>query len=1170
MKKLLLTIAVVSFMTAMTDTAVRACCFTVKRVHNTTAEDAYDFKVVLDGERRVIRQESSDFRRFEWSAGAGTTTLRWFDPESPIPHCDWVTIKWWLDRPADVLLTCWTREDGTCIYPPVPQVGHGVDRRPGGAVVLSISNKLEEPNAVTIRNLRYAILPEELSLQDLDSNNTELMAAFNQNYPLIEDTGVVIDPNGVIELTIPEPVPPAAVLAYSLEVVGDDSNAVAEDMGQHVMETSLIRNYTPPVWQADDVNWVGDVDPHNKIDDLIDDACAVPPLDIVVNYKRCVEQPDLDWLEALNPEIVVSKLKYISSVAVSGASIADVNAIAAVNDIAFIELQGLFEPTLDVSLEAIRVAASATYSPNTVADRDANLDGSGVNIAIMDTGVDDTVHDAFNATPYVAGYDAHLGTLVNPNDVRGHGTHVASIALGQATANTSRGVAPAAGLIDVKCIPGTWAQATDALETIYDNRDNWDVDIINMSFGQRRANHDGTESFSQLVDLAEAMGIVVVAAVGNDGPNNNGISTPAAATRAIAVAAANDINTVDRSDDAIADFSSRGPRADDGDSDVLDELKPEVTAPGCHADGNDALCTYIPAGGCHAPGGIRAAQFNTTDGRDEIAGTSMASPLVAGLAALIIQVRPGINPASVKDLIISTAERRGAASRPADDPEWNDGWGWGLVDAFAAIDAAMAADLTYPSHPPSPSWMSPDISVSPSPKVGQQSTVTVQVENKGPANATDARIHFGVHDYAASTPTFYDIGTQVVDLPVGITAVSMNWTPSSSGHMCMKVEIGYHPDTDYSNNKAQRNLTVASSPVWFKVANTLTVHTERIDFEANLEYDTDPPWMVAIDPPYVELGPDDCPAEIRVELIPPYGAKCGDQIAHIAAKIGDVVLGGVSVLDSVDYVLVDDMESYNNTDKPIYETWEDGWYNDTGAEVALGQVSQGDPVHGGYQSMKYIYDNTIDWGEGYYSEIARTFDDPCDWTALGIRALVLYFYGDPGNDAGPTEQMYVGLEDSRGAVSYAQVNYGFYGEDMNDIKEPTWHQWDLDLQDFTGVDLTDVNNLYIGFGIRSNPVVRGGYGIVYFDDVRLCRPFCRPHIARPTADLSGNCRVAWEDIRIMAADWLNTDICDGQYYPLLSPANLFDAEPPCFKVVNARDFAILADQWLTEILWPDD
>ncbi|MFC1712316.1 S8 family serine peptidase [Candidatus Poribacteria bacterium] len=651
----------------------------------------------------------------------------------------------------------------------------------------------------------------------------------------------------------------------------------------------LIRNYTPPVWQAEDVKWSRDVAPHNKIDDLIDSSTETT-FDVVVNFERCVTDAHIQMLENLSQTSTVQKkLKYISSVTVGGVTKADLQTIVASEAVAFVEGQWEFELALDVSLPNICVTAG---SPDCAGNVDSlGFDGTGVNIVIMDTGVDNTIHQAFSATPFIAGYDATTQTMVDPDDEHGHGTHVASIALGRATANVPRGVAPGAGLIDVRVSDQTggiqWNWVEDALQVVYDNRIVWGVDIINMSLGQRnpqgqRAGTDGTDAFSQLVDLAQSMGIVIVAAAGNHGPNNNDLPTPAAATRAIAVAAFNDVNTPNWGDDVIWNDSASGPREDDNDLDRMDELKPEVAAPGVD---------------------ILAARFDTTDLPSRRSGTSMATPHVAGVAALIIEANPTINAGAVKALIISTADARGTPSLPAIDPVWNDRFGWGRVNAFAAVDTATVADLTFPSHPASPSWLSPDIQTNPfPPRVGQQTTVSVDIENRGPSAANGVRIHFGVHVFSASTPTFQDIATEIVDLPVGITNVSTQWIPAHSDHQCMKVEIAYGDDTDFANNEAQRNLTVTQSPVKFQVKNTFTEEAAEIKLVPTFQ-NPQAEWDVEIKPSAVTLAAEDCPADIEVIMTPPADASPGDtQTVHIAAMIdieGEVIpLGGVSIRDT--------------------------------------------------------------------------------------------------------------------------------------------------------------------------------------------------------------------------------------------------------------------------------
>jgi hypothetical protein len=256
--------------------------------------------------------------------------------------------------------------------------------------------------------------------------------------------------------------------------------------------------------------------------------------------------------------------------------------------------------------------------------------------------------------------------------------------------------------------------------------------------------------------------------------------------------------------------------------------------------------------------------------------------------------------------------------------------------------------------------------------------------------------------------------------------------------------------------------------------------------------------------------------------------------------------GDVWSFTVISCLTLDDMESYclgTGCENKIYDTWIDYWTNSTGAIIWVGTAPK--PVHGGSQSMLFDYDNDFLWGS--YSETERAFDDPCDWAALGVKVLTLYFYGDPDNDANITEQMYVGLEDISGPGSYAQVTY----PDMTDIRVAEWQQWHIALRDFNSVDLANVKKVYIGFGNRDVPVP-GGSGVVYFDDIGLDLPICVG--PGPTADLTGDCVVDHKDLRIMAEQWLAAGGVAADLYP--------DSK------VDGKDLAVLANGWLDDKLWP--
>ncbi|MHC4620738.1 MAG: LamG domain-containing protein, partial [Planctomycetota bacterium] len=253
--------------------------------------------------------------------------------------------------------------------------------------------------------------------------------------------------------------------------------------------------------------------------------------------------------------------------------------------------------------------------------------------------------------------------------------------------------------------------------------------------------------------------------------------------------------------------------------------------------------------------------------------------------------------------------------------------------------------------------------------------------------------------------------------------------------------------------------------------------------------------------------------------------------------------GKVWRFTTVDFLIIDDMESYDASDD-LYTTWVDcrtqeiiwdGWYS--GSRLLLGE-SPLYAVHGGTKTMRYGYATGESWAWLTYAEAWLPLPaDKRDWTREDVRILLLYFYGMSINDATDKEQMYVGVEDTNG--TYAEIRYGDYrGEDMNDINEPEWHGWYIALEDFNDsnyaevpndVNLEDVNRLYIGFGNRRTTESEGGEGEVKFDDIRLNLPVCMPDIIQPVGDFTGqrgepDCIVDLADLGYVADYWLMTDV----------------------------------------------
>jgi len=226
-----------------------------------------------------------------------------------------------------------------------------------------------------------------------------------------------------------------------------------------------------------------------------------------------------------------------------------------------------------------------------------------------------------------------------------------------------------------------------------------------------------------------------------------------------------------------------------------------------------------------------------------------------------------------------------------------------------------------------------------------------------------------------------------------------------------------------------------------------------------------------------------------------------------------------------DNIIIDDFESYGPNEPNILDTWIDGRNNDTGSLIFPG-FAPGDPVQSGAGSMKFQYDNSVFKDPGYYSEVELPFVGGMDWTHDGVKLLRLYFYGDPDNSAIPSlDDLYVGIYDGN---SFFQVTYYSYYYDLSDIQEAEWHEWGIPTSDFVGASLSNVESLYIGFGDRTGSVAPwgwpepGGTGVVYFDDIRLYRPWCVPQLG-PDYDWSGNCIVDLADVGIIADEWLKTD-----------------------------------------------
>ena len=299
------------------------------------------------------------------------------------------------------------------------------------------------------------------------------------------------------------------------------------------------------------------------------------------------------------------------------------------------------------------------------------VDGNGVRIAILDTGINENHPDLVNKV--VAERDfTNDGTT---EDLNGHGTHCASIAAGTGVVNGMfDGVAPQALLMNGKVL----SQSGIGLEGWIISGIDWAIDndayIISLSLGAPGVQTNLNNAANNAVER----GVVITTSSGNDGPNYYTVGSPGRAERAITVGS-NDKTW------RLAQSSSRGPIP------TTEVVKPDVTAPGvgiCAARGapggtieqslinrfgmNTFIQLYLlPCG---------SSDFNTAQ-YISLSGTSMAAPHVAGAAALLIQIHPDWTPEKIKSSLVQTSRPLNIVGRDYDVFQQ----GAGIIDIFRAI-----------------------------------------------------------------------------------------------------------------------------------------------------------------------------------------------------------------------------------------------------------------------------------------------------------------------------------------------------------------------------------------------------------------------------------------------------------------------------------------------------
>ncbi len=432
----------------------------------------------------------------------------------------------------------------------------------------------------------------------------------------------------------------------------------------------------------------------------------------------------------------------------------------------------------------------------------AGYDGTGVHVAVLDTGIDTTHPDL------VGKVDSEMNFTTDPDAVDhfGHGTHVADTVAGTGAASGGlrKGVAPGAMLMNGKVLDSTgngqeswiiagmqWAATSGA-------------DVITMSL--QGGTTDGTDPLAQTVNTLTADdGVLFTIAAGNFGPGASSLTTPGAADAALTVGAVT-------KQDVLADFSGRGPRPGDF------AVKPDLTAPGVDIIAARAAGTAL--------GPI------VDDVYTMISGTSMATPHVAGAAAILKEEYPSFTPAELKAALTST-------TKPGPYTVYEQGTG--RVDVGRAYSQKVYQDggslsfgyFPYPHDADTPVTKTVTYSNHGSADVTLNLTTDVSGDTAGPAAD-------GMVTLSAPTVTVPAGGTASVDVTVDTRAGDPSLyggvlsAQNADGSVQLRTAIGFYDEPVRVNltvDGIARDGTPAKGISWIDVINAddTTAFNQRVD-----------------------------------------------------------------------------------------------------------------------------------------------------------------------------------------------------------------------------------------------------------------------------------------------------------------------------------------------------
>ena len=289
-------------------------------------------------------------------------------------------------------------------------------------------------------------------------------------------------------------------------------------------------------------------------------------------------------------------------------------------------------------------------------------DGSGIGIAVIDSGVSAWPDDLSQGMggQRVERFVDFVNGRTTPYDDYGHGTHVAGIASGNGfdSKGARAGIAPASELVILKVLDGAGqgriSDVIAALGYVRANGAALNIRIVNLSIATGVYESYLIDPLTVAARKVVEAGVVVVAAAGNYGRaadgsvRYGGITAPGNAPWVLTVGASSHMGTVDRADDTMAAFSSRGPAAIDR------TAKPDLVAPGVGIESLSAPGSRLyVSGAAYLLNGTMPTSYPPYM---SLSGTSMSAPVVAGTVALMLEANPSLSPDSVKAILQYTAQ----------------------------------------------------------------------------------------------------------------------------------------------------------------------------------------------------------------------------------------------------------------------------------------------------------------------------------------------------------------------------------------------------------------------------------------------------------------------------------------------------------------------------------